>query len=197
MHPDSSSPQRLGGYEVIVAVCGGIAAYKVCSVVSDLIQHGAGVRVAMTRAARRFVTPLTFQALTGRQVFTSMWREPGYHGQQHIQLTETADLMLVAPATASILAKAACGLADDLVSTMILSAACPVLFAPSMNTRMLEHPAVQQNLERLRALGHGFIEPDEGWLACRTEGKGRLAEAETVVKQVVESLRRMPPRKVL
>jgi phosphopantothenoylcysteine decarboxylase/phosphopantothenate--cysteine ligase len=192
MHAESSHPQ-LAGYEVIVGVCGGIAAYKVCSVVSDLVQRGAGVSVAMTAAARRFVTPLTFQALTGRQVFTSLWSEPGYHGQQHIQLTESADLMLVAPATANILAKAACGMADDLISTMVLSAACPLIFAPSMNTRMLENPAVQHNIERLHTMGHGFIEPGAGWLACRTEGKGRMAEPDKIVEQVVNQLRPNPP----
>ena len=184
----------LARYEVLLGVCGGIAAYKVCSVVSDLVQQGAGVQVAMTRSARRFVGPQTFQALSGRRVFTSMWRAPGYDGQQHIQLSETADLVVIAPATANIIAKAATGLADDLVSTMVLSADCPVMFCPAMNTRMWEHPAVQHNVQLLRDRGAMIIDPDAGWLACRTQGSGRLPEADTLVAAIARQLWAAPPR---
>ncbi len=184
----------LARYEVLLGVCGGIAAYKVCTVVSDLVQRGAGIQVSMTRSARRFVGPQTFQALTGRRVFTSMWRTPGYSGQQHIQLSETADLVVLAPATANILAKAACGIADDLVSTMILSADCPVMFAPAMNTRMWAHPAVSHNVEILRSRGVMIIEPETGWLACRTEGAGRLPEPDALTAAIATQLRSAPPR---
>lgn len=173
---------------MLFGICGGIACYKVCAVVSACVQEGAEVQVAMTESATRFVTPLTFQALTGRQVFTSLWSAEGYFGQQHIQLTEQADLLVLAPATAHILGQAAAGLAGDLVSTMVLSAACPVVFCPSMNTRMWTHPAVQANVQVLREYGHRFIEPGEGWLACRTVGAGRLPEPDVIVAELARML---------
>jgi phosphopantothenoylcysteine decarboxylase/phosphopantothenate--cysteine ligase len=185
---------ELEGYEVVVGICGGIAAYKVCTVVSRLVQAGAGVQVAMTAAAERFVGPATFQALTGRQVFTTMWPTTGYSGQQHIQLTERADLMLVAPATANVMAKATCGLADDLVSTMVLSADCPVMLAPSMNTRMWQNPAVQHNVSQLKGRGLMLVEPGEGWLACRTTGAGRMAEPDEILAAVHGQLLLSSPR---
>ena len=184
----------LAGYEVVVGVCGGIAAYKVCSVVSDLVQRGAGVQVAMTRAARKFVGPVTFQALTARPVFRTLWPSHDDRGQQHIQLTESADLMLIAPATANMLGKVAHGIADDLVSTMILSADCSVMFAPSMNERMWNNKVVQTNVKNLQQEGYLFVGPDEGWLACRTVGAGRLAEPPTIVDAVERQLRSEPPR---
>ncbi len=184
----------LAGYEVVVGVCGGIAAYKVCSVVSDLVQRGAGVQVAMTKAARRFIGPVTFQALTARPVFTTMWRSHDDRGQQHIQLTESADLMLVAPATGSMIGKVAHGIADDLVSTMIMSADCPVMFAPSMNERMWNNTVVQANVKNLQQQGYLFVGPEKGWLACRTVGAGRLAEPPTIVEAAARQLRSEPPR---
>src|SRR6478752_10672342 len=131
---------RLKGREVIVAVCGGIAAYKVADVVSKLVQSGAGVSVVMTAEATRFVGALTFEALSGRKVRTSTFDLVESSDPQHIALTERADLMLVAPATANVIAKVAHGLCDDLVSLMIAAAACPVVFAPAMNNRMWENP---------------------------------------------------------
>ncbi len=185
----------LAGYEVVVGVCGGIAAYKVCEVVSALVQRGAGVQVAMTKAARKFIGPVTFQALTARPVFTTMWRSHDERGQQHIQLTESADLMLVAPATADMIGKAAHGIADDLVSTVIMSADCSVMFAPSMNDRMWRNAIVQTNVNALRQRGYWFVGPEEGWLACRTVGAGRLADPQTIVEAVVCQLRLDPPRR--
>ncbi len=184
----------LAGYEVVVGVCGGIAAYKVCTVVSDLVQRGAGVQVAMTKAARKFVGPVTFQALSARPVFTSLWRSHDDRGQHHIQLTESADLMLMAPATADIIGKVAHGIADDLVSTMIMSADCPVMFAPSMNERMWNNTIVQANVKSLQQGGYLFVGPEKGWLACRTVGAGRLAEPTTIVEAVARQLRSDPPR---
>lgn len=185
----------LKGYEVIVAVCGGIAAYKVCAVVSDLVQRGASVQAAMTPAACEFVGPVTFQALTARPVFTTLWPSHDDRGQQHIQLTETADLLLVAPATANMLGKVAHGIADDLVSTMIMSADCPVLFAPSMNDRMWSNSVVQNNVRTLQERGYLFVGPEEGWLACRTVGAGRLAEPRAILEASIHQLRKDPPKK--
>ncbi|MDB5326636.1 MAG: bifunctional 4-phosphopantothenoylcysteine decarboxylase/phosphopantothenoylcysteine synthetase, partial [Phycisphaerales bacterium] len=124
--------QPLKGREIVVGICGGIACYKVADVVSKLVQAGAGVTVAMTEDAQKFVAPLTFQALTGRPVHTNIWSTEDSGDVQHIKLTEHADLMLVAPATATTIARVATGLCDDLVSLLIAAAACPVIFAPAM-----------------------------------------------------------------
>ena len=187
--PDTSSSAsepalRLAGREIIVAVCGGIAAYKVADVVSKLVQLGAGVTVAMTAEAQQFVTPLTFQALSGREVRTSTFNLVESSDPQHISLTERADLMLVAPATNNIIAKVAHGLCDDLVSLMICAAACPVVFAPAMNNRMWEHPVAKENVAKLQSLGYRFIGPEDGWLACRNTGPGRLSEPGRIVEAV-------------
>ncbi|MFQ5424493.1 MAG: bifunctional phosphopantothenoylcysteine decarboxylase/phosphopantothenate--cysteine ligase CoaBC [Phycisphaerae bacterium] len=180
---------ELNGRELVVAVCGGIAAYKIATLVSRLVQRGAGVSVAMTEAARRFITPLTFESLTARQVFTSLWEAEGCHDPQHLRLTEAADLLVIAPATANIIGKIAGGIADDLVSTVVMSAACPVLLAPAMNTRMWENPIVQANLETLARHGVRIVPPGEGWLACRTIGTGRMAEPDEIVEHIVSHLR--------
>jgi len=171
-----------------VAVCGGIAAYKVCTVVSRLAQRGAGVSVVMTQAATKFVTPLTFESLSLRRVFTSTWESEGYHDPQHLRLTEQADLFLVAPCTANMIGKIAHGIADDLVSTMIMSTDCPVLLAPAMNTRMWENQIVQANVKTLVKAGYEVIPPAEGWLACRTVGTGRLPEPEQILDEVASRL---------
>lgn len=183
-----SAKTSLKGREVIVAVCGGIAAYKVADVVSKLVQLGAGVTVCMTRGAQKFVTPLTFEALSGRPVRTGTFKLVESSDPQHIALTERADLMLVAPATNNIIAKVAHGLCDDLVSLMVCAAACPVIFAPAMNSRMWEHPVAQENLAKLSSLGYRFIGPETGWLACRNVGAGRLSEPQKIVDVVTEVL---------
>jgi phosphopantothenoylcysteine decarboxylase/phosphopantothenate--cysteine ligase len=176
------------GKEIIIAICGGIAAYKVADVVSKLVQAGAGVSVVMTDAAQKFVTPLTFQALSGRPVRTSTWDLQDSSDPQHISLTERADLMLIAPATADIIAKVAHGFCDDLVSLMVSAAACPVVFAPSMNNRMWDNPIAQENVAKLKSHGYRFIGPDAGWLACRNVGEGRLSEPAAIVEQVTAML---------
>ena len=178
----------LRGREVIVAVCGGIAAYKVADVVSKLVQLGAGVTVVMTDEAQRFVTPLTFEALSGRKVRTSTFDLVDAGDPQHIGLTERADLMLVAPATGNIIAKVAHGLCDDLVSLMVCAAACPVVFAPAMNNRMWDHPVARENVAKLTHLGYRFIGPEPGWLACRNVGLGRLSEPKKIVEEVTRML---------
>jgi phosphopantothenoylcysteine synthetase/decarboxylase len=174
--------------EVIVAVCGGIAAYKVADVVSRLVQLGAGVTVCMTAEAQKFVTPLTFEALSGRKVRTSTFDLADASDPQHIGLTERADLMLVAPATNNVIAKVAHGLCDDLVSLMVCAAACPVVFAPAMNSRMWDHPVARENFAKLEGLGYRFIGPEAGWLACRNVGTGRLSDPQAIVDELVKML---------
>ena len=186
--PSSTPAPALNGREVIIGVCGGIAAYKVADVVSKLAQLGAGVTVVMTAEAQKFVTPLTFEALSGRPVRTSTFDLVETSDPQHIGLTERADLMLVAPATNNLLAKVAHGLCDDLVSLMVCAAACPVVFAPAMNTRMWAHPVAQENVAKLAGLGYRFIGPEPGWLACRNVGVGRLSEPANIVDEITRML---------
>jgi phosphopantothenoylcysteine decarboxylase/phosphopantothenate--cysteine ligase len=174
----------LKGREIIVGVCGGIAAYKVADLVSKLVQAGAGVTVCMTPEAQKFVTPLTFEALSGRPVRTNTFDLVESSDPQHISLTERADLMLIAPATNNIIAKVAHGLTDDLVSLMICAAACPVMFAPAMNNRMWAHPIAQENVAKLKSLNYRFIGPEDGWLACRNVGPGRMSEPSKILDEV-------------
>ncbi|MGA2233315.1 MAG: flavoprotein [Tepidisphaeraceae bacterium] len=180
-------PPPLTDREIVVAVCGGIAAYKAAEVVSQLAQRGAGVTVVMTAAARKFVTPLTFATLSGRPVLTGTFAAAEAN-PQHISLTERADLMLVAPATSNLIAKAANGICDDIVSLMIAAAACPVVFAPAMNNRMWENPIATENRAKLQRIGYRFIGPDDGWLACRNVGPGRLSEPGEIVEEVTRLL---------
>ncbi len=182
----------LKGREIIVAVCGGIAAYKVADLVSKLVQAGAGVSVCMTEEAQRFITPLTFQALSGRPVRTDIFHLVESSDPQHIAITEKADLMLVAPATNNILAKVACGICDDLISTMICASACPVVFAPSMNSRMWANAICQENVGKLTKLGYRFIGPEDGWLACRNVGPGRLADPRKIMDELARILATIP-----
>lgn len=185
---DSPAAAKLKGREVVVGVCGSIACYKVAEVVSRLVQLGAGVTVCMTESAQKFVTPLTFETLSGRRVHTDMFTVVDAGDTQHIGLTERADLMLVAPATTNVIAKVAAGLSDDLISLMVCAAACPVVFAPAMNSRMWDHPIAQENYAKLASVGYRFIGPEVGWLACRNTGAGRLADPGTIVDEVVRLL---------
>jgi phosphopantothenoylcysteine decarboxylase len=173
------------GRELAIGVTGGIAAYKTAALVSRLVQAGAGVSVVMTESATRLVGPKTFEALTGRPVGTDIWG-PGAH--PHIELADRAELLCVAPATANLLAKAACGLADDLLSTLLLSFHGPILLAPAMNSHMWAKPAVQRNVEQLRADGFRLIDPEEGYLSCGTVGPGRMASPETIFQAIADSL---------
>ncbi len=187
--PDGPAPLPLDGREVVVAVCGGIAAYKSAYLVSRLVQVGAGVTVCMTENATRFIGALTFRALTGRAVHTDPWADEEAGDIRHLSLAERCDLVVLAPATANMLAKAANGIADDLVSALLLGAGCPVLAAPAMNPRMWKHAATQRNLAFLRETGVRFVGPSEGWLACRDEGPGRMSEPDEIFTDVVELLR--------
>ncbi len=189
-----AADRALVGYEVVVCVSGGIAAYKTAAVASALVQAGCGVTTAMTRSARRFVGPTTFRGLTGRPVLTSMWRGDDPGALDHLRASEGADLIVVAPATANVIGKLAGGIADDLVSTLLLAADCPVMLAPAMNTRMWNHPAVQRNIAFLKDHGFALIGPEEGHLACGTAGSGRMSEPETILAAIREQLSSQPAR---
>jgi phosphopantothenoylcysteine decarboxylase/phosphopantothenate--cysteine ligase len=169
------------GHEIVVGVTGGIAAYKTAALVSQLVQAGCGVTVVMTAAAEKFVGPATFAALTGRPVAREIFDEANYPLGAHIMLAEKAELLVVAPASADFLAKAAHGGADDLLSTLYLAFTGRVLMAPAMNTAMWEKAAVQRNIAQLEADGVGFVEPGSGWLSCRQVGAGRMAEPEAIL----------------
>ena len=171
---------------MLIGVTGGIAAYKTAALVSQLVQAGAGVTVIMTRSATRLVAPKTFEALSGRPVELRVF---GVGAHPHIEAAQRADLLCIAPATANIMAKAACGLADDLLSTVLLAFDGPVLMAPAMNSVMWRKPAVQRNLAQLRADGVFMIEPGEGHLSCGMYGPGRMAEPETIFKAIAERLK--------
>jgi phosphopantothenoylcysteine decarboxylase/phosphopantothenate--cysteine ligase len=162
-------------HELLIGVSGGIAAFKTAALVSSLVQAGNGVTVVMTRAARKFVGPATFRALTGRPVASDQF-DVHYPLGAHIELADKAELLCVAPASADLLAKAAGGVADDLLSTLLLSFSGPMLFAPAMNTAMWEKPSVQRNIATLRNDGYHFIDPQSGWQTCRRTGMGRMAE---------------------
>ena len=169
--------------EILLGVTGGIAAYKSATIVSRLIQHGVGVTVVMTLSATKLVAPQTFEALSGRPVYHSLFDVKKSHA--HIELARAADLFCIAPATANILSKAAHGIADDLVSTLILSFDHPILFAPAMNSVMWNKPAVQRNVRQLLADGFFFIGPESGHLSCGETGAGRMSEPEMIVHKIL------------
>ena len=171
---------------MVVGVTGGIAAYKACDLVSKLTQAGAQVRVVMTDSAQQLVSPLTFATLSGRPVATDMWAER--EEMAHISLADFAEVFIVAPATANIVGKFAAGIADDLLSTALLTVTCPVLMAPAMNTRMWQNATVQANVERLRERGVVIVEPESGRLACGDTGPGRLPPTEVLLGALEDAL---------
>jgi phosphopantothenoylcysteine decarboxylase/phosphopantothenate--cysteine ligase len=182
-------------HSVVLGVAGGIAAYKAAELCRALIQRGFAVQVVMTAAATEFVKPLTFAALSGRKVITSLFSSTGSEDTlssavEHIGVAQDNELLVVAPATADLLAKFAHGLADDFLTTFYLAFTGPVVLAPAMNSNMWLHAATQSNLETLRARRHTIIEPDDGFLACGTVGPGRLAEPERIADAVAAELNR-------
>ena len=188
---------NLHNQSILVCVCGGIAAYKVCDVVSKLAQAKASVTVAMTSEAQNFVGATTFQALTANAVYTDLWTPLEGKDPQHIRLAQKADLILVAPCTGNMMAKMASGLADDLVSTLLLAAdPRKVVIAPAMNEGMWNHPATQRNAKRLLDDGIQFIGPGDGWQACRTIGVGRMSESADIVAWIGQKLVGTAPQNV-
>ena len=169
---------------ILIAVCGGIAAYKVVEVVSRLRKAGANVHVMMTQEATHFVTPLTFQEISGNPVNVSMWDKVTNWNVEHIALANLADLVLVAPATANVIGKVANGIADDMLTTVIMATKAPVFVAPAMNSNMFTNPITQENLAKLRKFNYQIIEPASGHLACGVNGVGRLPEAIDLFKTV-------------
>jgi phosphopantothenoylcysteine decarboxylase/phosphopantothenate--cysteine ligase len=174
---------------IALGVSGGIGAYKAVEVARGLQKQGYDVTAIMTRSARRFVGPVTFEAITRRAVITDQWKPGANADIEHISLASSADLLLVAPATANIIGKFAHGIADDFLTSLYVATTAPVLMAPAMNTNMFAHPAVVGNLETLTARGVKFVEPGEGYLACGWVGKGRLAEPAEIVDAAVHLLR--------
>lgn len=173
---------------VVIGVSGGIAVYKVCDVVSRLKKIGVNVHVIMTKSATEFVAPLTFQSLSQNYVVSDMFEEPKTWDVEHISLAKKADVFLIAPATANVIGKIACGISDDMLSTTVMATKGKVLIAPAMNTNMYENPIVQRNIDTLKALNYDFIEPESGRLACGDLGKGKLASPENIVEAVVNAL---------
>ncbi|CAG0980632.1 phosphopantothenoylcysteine decarboxylase [Planctomycetaceae bacterium] len=174
---------------VVIGVTGSIAAFKVGNVLTHLRDY-VDVVVAMTQAAQQFVGAQTFLALTGNPVITSLW-EPSHTKPKHIDLADELDLLLIAPATANIIAKAATGICDDAVSTLLVSvlpSEKPILFAPAMNTRMWKHPATRANCQTLATRGYKFVDPESGDLACGWQGEGRLAEPQVIAQSVLKLL---------
>ena len=175
------------GKQIVLGITGGIAAYKVVELVRQFCKGDAKVEVIMTRNAQQFVTPLTFQTISGHPVYTDLFNsfQPEI---PHISLADKADILIIAPATANIIAKIASGCADDLLSTLVLATKAPVLIAPAMNANMWENRIVQKNVEELKGLGFRIIDPTSGELACGYEGKGRLAEIEDILEETINIL---------
>ena len=171
----------LKGKKIVLGVTGGIAVYKAVDLVSKLRKEGAEVRVVMTESAAKFVTPLTFKEISGNVVAVSMWAEAHEFNVEHIALADWADLMIIAPATANILAKAANGIADDLLSTVILASKTPIILCPAMNCQMFDNPITQNNLKKLADYGFIIMQPATGYLACGTSGIGRLPEPAEII----------------
>ncbi len=171
-------------HRVVLGVTGGIACYKAAELVRLLVRGGFSVQVIMTREAAQFVSPLTFQTLSGHPVATEIFSLTEESEIGHINLADQAEVFVIAPATANVIGKIASGIADDLLTTVVMATKAPVLLAPSMNVHMLENPVVQENIRKLRRLGYHFMEPAEGYLACGYEGKGRLPEPEDIVEEI-------------
>jgi phosphopantothenoylcysteine decarboxylase/phosphopantothenate--cysteine ligase len=178
----------LAGKTIVVGVTGGIAAYKAAELVRLLVKDGAFVRAIMTKNAQEFITPLTLQTLSGNPVATETFNLTQESEIGHIRLADTADLILIAPASADVIGKLAHGIADDLLTTVLLATMAPVLVAPAMNVHMYAHPAVQENIRILGQRGYRFVEPGDGFLACGYEGKGRLTDPEDIVEEVRAAL---------
>ncbi len=180
----------LKGKTIVLGVTGGIACFKAAALASMLVKQHANVQVIMTENATKFVTPLTFEQLTGQKALTDTFDRNFQHSVEHIAVADRADLVLIAPATANIIAKLAHGLADDMLTTTVLACDCPKAIAPAMNTKMYENPVTQDNLSTLRRYGWEVVEPASGHLACGTEGKGRLPEPEELLELCLHAIAR-------
>ena len=176
------------GKTVVLGVTGGIAAYKAADLASKLVQSGITVKTIMTWSATEFITPLTFRNITGQPVVTDMFDLESEYSVEHVALAEAADVVVIAPATANIIAKIACGIADDSLTCTVLATEAPVVVAPSMNDNMYKNPVTQENIEKLKLRGFVIVEPEFGRLASGKIGQGRLAGIEKIIKAVNSSL---------
>ena len=183
-----SGENRMNGKKIVLGVTGGIAAYKAAELAREFIRRGAAVHVIMTRNATEFITPLTFQTLTGNPVSVDTFQLTGEWEIGHISLAESANLVLLAPATANVIGKLAGGIADDLLTTTVMATRAPVLICPAMNVNMYSNPIVRENMEKLAAKGYRFVEAGYGELACKTEGYGRLACLEDIAEDAEDLL---------
>lgn len=175
----------LTGKHVLLGITGGIAAYKTANLASMLVKLHADVHVIMTKNAQKIISPVVFEALTGNKVIDDAFdRDSGYQ-VAHIAMGQEADVVMIAPASADMIAKLACGIADDMLSTTMLAVTAPVYIVPAMNTHMLEHPATQANIEKLRSYGYQIVEPASGFLACGDSGKGKMPEAEELLEYIL------------
>ncbi len=177
----------LNGKNILIGISGGIACYKVCDVVSRLKKLNSDVDVIMTKSAVEFVSPLTFQTLSQNFVYVDMFKEPKTFEVEHISLAKKADIVLIAPATGNIIGKIASGIADDMLTTVIMATRAKVIFAPAMNTNMYTNPIVQDNIKKLSEMGYEFIKPGKGRLACGDYGEGKMAEPEIIVDYILNS----------
>ncbi|MBS6507717.1 MAG: bifunctional phosphopantothenoylcysteine decarboxylase/phosphopantothenate--cysteine ligase CoaBC [Paraclostridium bifermentans] len=173
---------------VVIGVCGGIAVYKACDLVSKLKKTGVNVHVIMTKSATEFVAPLTFQTLSQNYVVEDMFESPKTWDVEHISLAKKADVFVLAPATANVIGKVANGIADDMLTTTIMATKAKVIIAPAMNTNMYENPVVQRNIQTLKDLDYKFVEPESGRLACGDIGSGKLASVDTIFNSIIELL---------
>ena len=178
----------LKGKKIVLGVTGGIAAYKAAELVRELVRVEAEVYVVMTKGAQAFVTPLTFQTLSGNKVTTELFSLVEESEIGHIALADRAEVLVIAPATANIIGKIASGIADDMLTTIVMATKAPVLLAPAMNVHMWENAICQENIEKLRSRGYHFVDPESGGLACGYEGKGRLAEVSAIVDEICSIL---------
>ena len=176
------------GKTIVLGVSGGIAAYKAAQLASDLGKTGADVHVIMTRNATEFVSPMTFETLVNNRVAVDTFDRGFEYNVEHVALAKKADVFLIAPATANVIAKMAAGIADDMLTTTVLAARCPKIVAPAMNTGMYDNPVTQRNLQTLRAFGVAVVEPESGYLACGDTGRGRLAEEDALLEAVRDAL---------
>lgn len=178
----------LAGKRIVLGVTGSIAAFKAAEIASTLVRAGASVRAVLTPNAARFITPVTMRAITAQECLVDLFDETAEGQISHITTVEEADLVVIAPATANVIGKIAHGIADDMLTTLVMAARTPVLVAPAMNTYMWTNPVVVANVERLKALGYQFVEPVEGRLACGSVGVGKLAPVEDIIEAIVSLL---------
>ncbi|MDR2426134.1 MAG: phosphopantothenoylcysteine decarboxylase [Endomicrobium sp.] len=181
---------------VIMGICGGIAAYKACDIIRGLVKLGANVECILTCGGSKFITALTLQTLSKNRVYVGMFDEPAVWEIEHISLAKKANMIVIVPATADIISKLACGRADDLLCATVLASKSKILVCPAMNVNMFRHKAVQTNIRTLKSYGYDFVMPEKGELACGDIGDGRLAGSENIISEIIKGLSKKCPKKI-